>query len=49
MFSHQDLPYAVTKEKGNMQDELLMEICANVENVSEIDLNEVLKKIKAIV
>ena len=45
----EDLPYSVAKEKGNAQDKLLMEICANVENVSEIDLNEVMEKIKAIV
>ncbi|MCW5961529.1 MAG: FAD-dependent monooxygenase [Pyrinomonadaceae bacterium] len=44
----EDLPYAVAKEKGNAQDKLLMEICANVENVGEIDLNEVLEKVKAI-
>ena len=42
----EDLPYRVAKEKGNAQDELLMEICAKVENVSEIDLNEVLEKVK---
>jgi kynurenine 3-monooxygenase len=42
-----DLPYAVAKEKGNAQDKLLMEICAKVENVSELDLKEVLKKVKS--
>ena len=41
----EDLPYSIAKEKGNAQDKLLMEICANVENVSEIDLNEVIKRI----
>lgn len=44
----EDLPYKIAKEKGNAQDKLLMEICANVENVGEIDLNEVLEKIKNI-
>ncbi len=44
----EDLPYAVAKEKGNAQDKLLMEICAKVENVSEIDLKEVLDKVKSI-
>ncbi len=33
------------KEKDRAQNKLLMEICANLENVSAIDLNEVLKKI----
>jgi kynurenine 3-monooxygenase len=42
----EDLPYSVAKEKGNAQDKLLMEICANVQNVSELDLNEVLEKVK---
>ena len=41
----EDLPYKIAKEKGNAQDKLLMEICANVENVSEIDLNEVMKQV----
>ncbi len=42
----EDLPYSVAKEKGNAQDRLLMEICASVENVSEIDPNEVMKKVR---
>jgi len=41
----EDLPYSVAKQKGNAQDKLLMEICAKVEDVSRIDLNEVIKKI----
>jgi kynurenine 3-monooxygenase len=41
-----DLPYLTAKEKGNAQDKLLMEICANVKNVSELDLNEVFDKVK---
>lgn len=41
----EDLPYKIAKEKGNAQDKLLMKICANVENVSEIDLNSVMKKV----
>ncbi len=44
----EDLPYKIAKEKGNAQDKLLMEICTNVENVGEIDLNEVLEKVKSI-
>ena len=42
----EDLPYAIAKEKGNAQDKLLMEICANVENVGEINIYEVLEKVK---
>ncbi|CAN5532561.1 NAD(P)/FAD-dependent oxidoreductase [soil metagenome] len=44
----EDLSYAVAKEKGNAQDKLLMEICANIDDVSEIDLNEVLEMLKPI-
>ncbi len=43
----EDLPYSTAKQKGNAQDKLLMEICAKVENISEIDLNETMKKVKA--
>ncbi len=43
----EDLPYAVAKEKGNAQDRLLMEICASVENVNEIELGEVVRRIRA--
>lgn len=44
----EDLPYEVAKEKGNAQDKLLMEICANVENVSKSNLNEVMRKMREI-
>ncbi|HEY0459612.1 MAG TPA: FAD-dependent monooxygenase, partial [Pyrinomonadaceae bacterium] len=43
----EDLPYKTAKEKGNAQDKLLMEICAGIDDVSEIDLNEVLEKVKS--
>lgn len=41
----EDLPYKIAKEKGNAQDKLLMEICAKVENVSELDLEEVISEV----
>jgi kynurenine 3-monooxygenase len=44
----EDLPYTVARDKGNAQDKLLMEVCANVESVSKLDLNEVIKRIKTI-
>jgi kynurenine 3-monooxygenase len=44
----EDLPYSVAKRKGNAQDKLLMEICAEVDDVSEIDLNEVMEKVKTL-
>jgi kynurenine 3-monooxygenase len=42
----EDLPYSVAKRKGNAQDKLLMEICTKVNDVSRIDLNEVMEKVK---
>ena len=42
----EDLPYSVAKEKGNAQDKLLMEICAGVQNVADLDLSEVKARIE---
>ena len=42
----EDLPYSVARERGNAQDRLLMEICAGVENVSEIDPVEVMRRVR---
>ena len=44
----EDLPYAIAKQKGNAQDKLLMEICAKVENVNEIDLTALVERVKNI-
>lgn len=44
----EDLPYAVAKEKGNAQDKLLMEICKEIDNLQQIDLENVMSKIKSI-
>ncbi len=44
----EDLPYLAAKEKGNAQDQLLMEICAKVDSVNEIDLSDVFGKVKEI-
>jgi len=41
----EDLPYSVAKRRGNAQDKLLMEICAEVDDVSQIDLDKVMKKV----
>jgi kynurenine 3-monooxygenase len=42
----EDMPYSEAKEKGNAQDRLLMEICRKTEDVNELDLTEVLDKLK---
>ena len=44
----EDLPYTIAKEKGNAQDKLLMKICANIENIGEIDVCKVMEKVKSI-
>ncbi|MGB7203522.1 MAG: NAD(P)/FAD-dependent oxidoreductase [Pyrinomonadaceae bacterium] len=42
----ENLPYSVAKEKGNAQDRLLMEICSQVETAGELDVSDVMTKIK---
>ena len=44
----EDLPYTVARDKGNAQDKLLMEICSDIETVGELDLNDVVEKVKKI-
>jgi len=44
----EDLPYSVAKEKGNAQDKMLMEICAEIDDVSKLDLNEIFENVKNI-
>lgn len=42
----EDLPYSIAKKKGNAQDKLLMEICAKVENVAQLDLDAVIRDVR---
>lgn len=44
----EDLPYSVAKAKGNAQDKLLMEICGNVENVGELDLDKIIGELRGL-
>ena len=44
----EDLPYKVAEQQGNAQDKLLMKICAEIDDVSRINLNEVMEKVKTI-
>ena len=44
----EDLPYSIAKQKGNAQDRLLMEICASVENFSEVDLEKVMDRVRVL-
>lgn len=41
----EDLPYSVAKQKGNAQDKLLMEICAGINNVKEMNLQDVFERV----
>ncbi|HQU93083.1 MAG TPA: NAD(P)/FAD-dependent oxidoreductase [Pyrinomonadaceae bacterium] len=42
----EDLPYSIAKQKGNAQDRLLMEICSNVSDNSEIELSDVIETVR---
>ena len=42
----EDMPYSEAHRRGNAQDELLMEICSSVDDVSELDLNEVADRLR---
>lgn len=42
----EDMPYSAAKEKGNAQDRLLMEICAAVPQVNDLDLDKVHEKVR---
>ena len=42
----EDLPYSVAKQKGNAQDNLLMWICARVNDISKIDLDHLMGQIR---
>lgn len=44
----EDLQYSVAKQKGNAQDELLMNICADIDEVGKLDLNDVMRAVKEI-
>jgi kynurenine 3-monooxygenase len=44
----EDLPYRVAKEKGNEQDRLLMERCAAIGSVNDIDLDALLSEIRSL-
>ncbi|MFN2501774.1 MAG: FAD-dependent oxidoreductase [Pyrinomonadaceae bacterium] len=44
----EDLPYSVAKKKGNAQDKLLMQLCAEVTNVSDLDLDLVMTQVRSL-
>ena len=42
----EDLPYAVAKQKGNAQDEFLMELCRGITSITELNLDNVVSGIR---
>jgi kynurenine 3-monooxygenase len=44
----EDMPYSTAREKGNAQDRLLMEMCATVQDVSELVLDDVMERVRSI-
>jgi kynurenine 3-monooxygenase len=44
----EDMPYTEAQEKGNAQDKLLMEIAAKTDDPSTIDLDDVMRQVKAL-
>jgi kynurenine 3-monooxygenase len=44
----EDLPYTVARDLGNAQDRLLMEICRGVESISELDLEDVHRRLMSL-
>lgn len=41
----EDIAYSEAKSRGNAQNEVLMELCAEVENVRDLDLDAVMRRI----
>ena len=44
----EDVPYSEAKKRGNAQDKLLMNLCRDVENVAQLNLEDVMAKIKTL-
>ena len=42
----EDMPYSEAHRRGNAQDDLLMQLCSSVDDVSELDLNEVAERLR---
>lgn len=44
----EDMPYSEAQRRGNEQDRILMEICSAVDDIRELDLDDVLSKVKPV-
>ena len=43
---HPEVTYSVAKEKGNKQDQFLMDLCADIEDVSTLDIPKIYQQLK---
>jgi kynurenine 3-monooxygenase len=43
----EDMPYSVAKERGNAQDRFLMDVCSKVDHLNQINLADLLERMKA--
>jgi kynurenine 3-monooxygenase len=41
----EDLPYSAAKQRGNVQDALLMELCRSTTDISELDLDDIFRRL----
>lgn len=41
-----EVPYAIAREKGNQQNEILLELCRQIEDINELDIEEVYQTLK---
>ncbi len=44
----EDLPYAVAKQRGTKQNEILLELCSTVDDVDALNLEEVYEKVRTV-
>lgn len=44
----EDLPYSEAKSRGNRQDALLMDICGDIASVNELNLGEVVERLRSL-
>jgi kynurenine 3-monooxygenase len=46
---HPEIPYHIAQKRGNLQNELLLEICANINSIEELEIAAVYQKLSAVV
>ena len=46
MVTFHRLPYAVAKQRGQIQDKILMELCSKITSIEELNLEDAMLKIR---